>query len=92
MSNKFSALRRLVGITCLTSLYCENTLLSIKVKAVKISFKNHKDLIRDDVSIRDMSHFLTRRPRDTEAPDSGDLRYVIDVNEKTASGRFGLNL
>ena len=33
MSNKFSALRHLVGIICTTSLYCENTLLSLKVKA-----------------------------------------------------------
>ena len=31
MSNKFSALKHLVGITCTTSLYCENT-LSIKTK------------------------------------------------------------
>ena len=47
---------------------------------VKISFKNHKDLIRDDVLIRDMSHFLIWRPWDSEMPDSGDLRHAIDLH------------
>ena len=34
MSNKFSALGNLVGITCITSSYCESALLSIKAKAL----------------------------------------------------------
>ena len=33
ISNKFSAWKHLVGVTSITSLYCENTLLGIKAKA-----------------------------------------------------------
>ena len=37
MSNRFSALKYLVGITCTTSLYYENTLLSIKAKTLVVA-------------------------------------------------------